>query len=335
MDALDSNANEKILELKDLRVYFFTQDGVVKAVNNLNYYVKKGESVGLVGESGCGKSVSAFSILQLVPYPPGVIVGGQIIFQGQDLLLARENQMRQVRGNKIAMIYQEPTTSLNPVLPVGRQITELIELHLGLSRKEAEGKAIELLGAVGIPDAKRRLKNFPHQFSGGMQQRIIIAMALSCDPDLIIADEPTTAVDVTVQAQLMALISDLKRKINTSIVIITHNLGVIARYVDRVYVMYAGRIVETAPTSILFSKPRHPYTKGLLDSVPRLDKAREMELKPIPGQPPNLAHLPSGCAFEPRCQYSIEMCRNIVPELKAINENQSFACIVDPFAFKE
>jgi oligopeptide transport system ATP-binding protein len=329
------DSNHKILDVRDLHVYFFTEDGVVRAVNGLSYYVNKGESVGLVGESGCGKSVSAFSVLRLVPYPPGVIMSGNIFFKEEDLLLVTERKMRQIRGNEIAMIYQEPTTSLNPVLPVGRQISEVLELHLGLRKSEAKKRAVEMLRAVGIPDADKRINDYPHQFSGGMQQRVIIAMALSCDPDLVIADEPTTAVDVTVQAQLLELINDLRTRHNTSVLLITHNLGIIARYVERVYVMYAGRIVESAPTSTIFSCPRHPYTRGLLESVPRLDKAREVDLIPIPGQPPNLGRLPEGCAFEPRCTCSVEMCRETNPRLEAIGENHSLACFVDPFQSKD
>ncbi|MBL7119558.1 MAG: ABC transporter ATP-binding protein, partial [Dehalococcoidia bacterium] len=239
---------ERILEVKHLSTYFYTDEGEVRAVDDLSYYVDEGESVGLVGESACGKSVSALSVMRLIPYPPGVIVGGEVIFKGEDLLKVSEAKMRHIRGNEIAMIFQEPTTSLNPVLTAKRQLSEMPELHRGKSKEEAAEEAVELLSMVGIPDAERRVEDYPHQFSGGMQQRIMIAMALSCDPALLIADEPTTSVDVTVQAQLLELIDNLKAQFGTAIIVITHNLGVVARYVDRVNVMYAGRLVETAPT---------------------------------------------------------------------------------------
>lgn len=321
--------DEKVLEMKNLKTYFYTQEGELKAVDGLTYYVNKGESVGLVGESACGKSVSALSILRLIPYPPGIIVGGEIIFQGKDLLKATEDEMRDIRGNRIAMIFQEPTTSLNPVLTVRTQISEALELHRGMDKVEAMQESIRLLKLVGIADAERRVGEYPFQFSGGMQQRIMIAMALSCNPALLIADEPTTSVDVTVQAQLLEIIDDLRRRFGTSVIIITHNLGIVARYVDRVNVMYAGRLVETAPTEELYANPMHPYTIGLLASVPRLDSERKKSLRVIKGLPPNLARLPSGCAFHPRCENVMQKCREEYPPLEKIGENHYRACFAD------
>jgi len=317
---------EKVLEVKDLRTYFYTEDGEVRAVDGLRYDVKKGESVGLVGESACGKSVSALSIMRLIPYPPGIIVGGEIIFKGQDLLKVSESAMQRIRGNRIAMIFQEPMTSLNPVLTINRQLSEALELHRGMDKKTAAGEAIKLLQLVGLPDAESRVRDYPHQFSGGMQQRIMIAIALSCNPELLIADEPTTSVDVTVQAQLLELLDSLRAQFGTSVIIITHNLGVVARYADRVNVMYAGRLVETAPTDVLYGEPKHPYTMGLLASVPRLDLSRKRKLSVIDGLPPNLARLPKGCAFCPRCYLAIDRCREEKPELEEVGEGHYSAC---------
>lgn len=317
---------ERILEVKHLSTYFYTDEGEVRAVDDLSYYVDEGESVGLVGESACGKSVSALSVMRLIPYPPGVIVGGEVIFKGEDLLKVSEAKMRHMRGNEIAMIFQEPTTSLNPVLTAKRQLSEMPELHRGKSKEEAAEEAVELLSMVGIPDAERRVEDYPHQFSGGMQQRIMIAMALSCDPALLIADEPTTSVDVTVQAQLLELIDNLKAQFGTAIIVITHNLGVVARYVDRVNVMYAGRLVETAPTDELYGRPRHPYTLGLLGSVPRLDLPRSRTVEVVPGLPPNPARLPTGCAFHPRCSFAIDRCSEERPDLEEMGENHYAAC---------
>jgi oligopeptide transport system ATP-binding protein len=322
--------DEKILEINNLRTYFYTREGELKAVDGLSYYINKGESVGIVGESACGKSVSALSILRLIPYPPGIIVGGEIIFQGKDLLKATEAEMREIRGNRIAMIFQEPTTSLNPVLTVRTQIGEALELHRGMDKNEVTQETIRLLRLVGIPDAERRVNDYPFQFSGGMQQRIMIAMALSCNPALLIADEPTTSVDVTVQAQLLEIIDDLRRRFGTSVIVITHNLGIVARYVDRVNVMYAGRLVETAPTAELYANPLHPYTQGLLSSVPRLDISRRKSLRMIKGLPPNLAHLAPGCAFHPRCDYAMPQCRETYPPLEKVGENHYRACFLEP-----
>lgn len=319
-------SEEKVLEVKDLKTYFYTEEGEVRAVDGLSYHVNKAESVGIVGESACGKSVSALSIMRLIPYPPGVIVGGEIIFKGQDILKVSEAEMRHIRGNRIAMIFQEPMTSLNPVLTISRQLSEALELHRGMNKKAADEEAVKLLELVGLPDAESRVGDYPHQFSGGMQQRIMIAMALSCNPELLIADEPTTSVDVTVQAQLLELLDNLRSQFGTAVIIITHNMGVVARYVDRVNVMYAGRLVETAPTDILYSEPKHPYTVGLLASVPRLDLPRDRKLSVIDGLPPNLARLPKGCAFWPRCYFAIDKCREEIPELEEVGEEHYSAC---------
>ncbi len=317
---------EKTLEVKDLRTYFYTEDGEVRAVDGLAYDVRKGECVGLVGESACGKSVSALSIMRLIPYPPGVIVGGEVIFKGQDLLKVSEAEMRHIRGNRIAMVFQEPMTSLNPVLTIRRQLTESLELHRGLNKKTAAEESVKLLQLVGMADAERRVGEYPHQISGGMQQRIMIAMALSCNPELLIADEPTTSVDVTVQAELLELMDNLRAQFGSSVIIITHNLGLVARHADRVNVMYAGRIIEVAPTDILFGEPKHPYTLGLLASVPRLDLSRDRKLFVIDGLPPNLARLPKGCAFCPRCYLAIDRCREEKPELEKVGEEHYSAC---------
>ncbi len=330
-----TTTGEKILEVKDLRTYFYTQEGEVKAVDRLSHHINKGESVGLVGESACGKSVSALSILRLIPYPPGVIVGGEIIFEGQDLLKASEEEMRHIRGNRIAMVFQEPTTSLNPVLTVKRQISEALELHRGMDKEQSSEETIRLLRLVGIPDAETRLNDYPFQFSGGMQQRIMIAMALSCDPALLICDEPTTSVDVTVQAQLLEILADLRARLGTAVIIITHNLGVVARYVDRVNVMYAGRLVETGPTDVIYAEPMHPYTIGLIASVPRLDSSRKESLRVIKGLPPNLARLPGGCSFHPRCDYVMPQCREEMPELEQVGEDHFRACFCDIKKFKK
>jgi oligopeptide transport system ATP-binding protein len=321
--------DEKVLEINNLRTYFYTREGELKAVDGLSYYINKGESLGIVGESACGKSVSALSILRLIPYPPGIIVGGEIIFQGTDLLKVTEAEMRDIRGNRIAMIFQEPTTSLNPVLTIRTQIAETLELHRGMDKNEATQETIRLLRLVGIPDAERRISDYPFQFSGGMQQRIMIAMGLSCNPALLIADEPTTSVDVTVQAQLLEIIDDLRRRFGTSVIVITHNLGIVARYVDRVNVMYAGRLVETAPTEELYANPLHPYTQGLLASVPRLDLGKKKSLRIIKGLPPNLSRLAPGCHFNPRCDYAMPKCRQEYPPLEKVGENHYRACFLE------
>ncbi|MGH8680697.1 MAG: ABC transporter ATP-binding protein, partial [Burkholderiales bacterium] len=281
-----------LLEVRNLKTTFLTRGGVVRAVDGVSWDVQEGETVALVGESGCGKSVSALSIMQLVAPPAGRIEGGEILFKGRDLLKLTEEEMRHVRGREIAMIFQEPMTSLNPVLTIGRQLTEGLEIHLNMTLEQSRARAIELLALVGIPDPERRLAQYPHHFSGGMRQRMMIAMALACNPSLILADEPTTALDVTIQAQILELMQDLSRRLGVAMLIITHNLGVVARYADRVNVMYAGRIIERATAAELYANPLHPYTLGLLRSVPRLDEPRRARLAPIEGQPPDLTRLP-------------------------------------------
>ena len=320
---------DKVLEVKNLSTNFYTDEGVIKAVDGLSYDIKKGECVGIVGESGCGKSVSAMSVLRLIPYPPGIIEGGEIKFKGNNLLDISEEEIQEIRGNKISMIFQEPSTSLNPVLSVERQLTESLELHRAMKRFEAKEEAVRLLELVGIPDPDRRINDYPHQFSGGMQQRIMIAMALSCSPDLIIADEPTTALDVTVQAQILELLAEMREKLGTAVLIITHNLGVVARYVDRLNVMYAGSIVETGKTDEIYANPKHPYTMGLLKSVPRLDQPRQQEMDVIDGMPPNLANLPEGCHFAERCRFVIDKCREEKPALEEVSEGHFRACFYD------
>jgi oligopeptide transport system ATP-binding protein len=320
------NDVNRILDVRKLRVYFYTDEGVVKAVDGLTYHITRGECVGLVGESACGKSVSAMSVLRLIPYPPGIIVGGEVLYRGENLLTASEERMRDIRGNRIAMVFQEPTTSLNPALTVGRQLSESLELHRKMKKASAQKESIRLLRLVGIPDHERRILDYPHQFSGGMQQRIMIAIALSCNPELLIADEPTTSLDVTVQAQILEMIANLRLEFGLAVLIITHNLGIVARYVDRVNVMYAGALVETASTAIIYSEPRHPYTLGLLESVPRLDRPREENLRVIRGLPPNMAHLPRGCAFEPRCDYATARCREEAPALEHVGQGHYRAC---------
>ena len=326
---MSTNEGEIVLDVKGLKTHFFTDEGVVKAVDGLSYNVKKGEFVGLVGESGCGKSVSAMSILRLIPYPPGIIVDGEIKFKGEDLLQATEARMREIRGNRIAMVFQEPTTSLNPVLTVGRQISESLELHRDMAKKAALAESVKLLELVGIPDPDRRIKDYPYQFSGGMQQRIMIAIALSCDPEVLIADEPTTSLDVTVQAQLLEIIANLQQQLEMAVVIITHNLGLVARYVDRVNVMYAGKLVEAGTTEMIFGEPKHPYTIGLLASVPRLDSPRRVVPRVIEGLPPNLAHLPKGCSFAPRCNYAMDQCREEEPQLETVVTGHYRSCFYD------
>jgi len=318
-----------LLEVKNLKTYFLTEDGLVKAVDGVSYDLKRGETLGLVGESGCGKSVSALSVLRLIPNPPGRIVGGEIFFEGRDLLKLSEEEIRAIRGNRIAMIFQEPMTSLNPVLTIGRQIAEPMELHKGMTKEQALQEAVTLLSKVHIPEAKRRLGAYAHQFSGGMRQRAMIAMGLGCSPELIIADEPTTALDVTIQAQLLELMKNLTRDFGMALIIITHNLGVVARYADRVNVMYAGRIVEKAAAAALYADPRHPYTLGLMASVPRLDVDTKKKLVPIEGQPPDLLAVPAGCAFHPRCRYVLDVCRKDSPELRQVGDKHEIACWVD------
>ena len=315
-----------LLEINDLRTQFFTSAGTVKAVDGISYTVDEGETVAIVGESGCGKSVSALSVLRLIPDPPGRIVGGNISFDGKDLLALSDEEIRDIRGRDITMVFQEPMTSLNPVLTIERQITETIMHHLSANLETARKRAAELLELVGISDAERRLKQYPHHFSGGMRQRVMIAMALSCEPKLIIADEPTTALDVTIQAQILELMKGLSKRLGVALIIITHNLGVVARYADRVNVMYAGKIVESGSAADIYHRPHHPYTIGLLNSVPRLDLPRTERLVPIPKQPPDLSRLDDGCAFRPRCNFVTEKCEHAIPPLEQVGEDHQAAC---------
>ncbi len=316
----------KLLEVKGLQTQFGTSAGTVKAVDNVTYDVEAGETVAIVGESGSGKSVGALSILRLIPNPPGRIVGGEILFEGQDLLKLSDEEIRHVRGRKISMVFQEPMTSLNPVLSIGLQLTETMMLHLGISKEEADARAVELLGKVGISEPARRLRQYPHHLSGDMRQRVMIALALSCDPKLIIADEPTTALDVTIQAQILELMKNLTRELGVALIVITHNLGVVARYADRVNVMYAGKIVEEGTAQQIYHEPRHPYTIGLLNSVPRMDLPRGQKLIPIEGSPPDLTRLDDGCSYRPRCRWRIEKCDTEFPPLEEVQEYQYSAC---------
>jgi len=318
-----------LLDVKNLKTHFFLEGNVVKAVDDVSFDLHKGETLGLVGESGSGKSVSALSILRLIPDPPGKILDGEVWFDGRNLVDLSDEEIRQVRGNQIAMIFQEPMTSLNPVLTIGRQLAEPLVRHKRLTFKSAFEKAKELLNRVKIAEAAHRVYDYPHQFSGGMRQRAMIAMGLGCDPKLIIADEPTTALDVTVQAQLLELLKNLTRDHHMALMIITHNLGVVARYADRVNVMYAGRIVEKGTAKDIYDDPRHPYTIGLMASVPQLDQSIKRKLQPIPGQPPNLAHVPAGCPFHIRCSFAIERCKVERPELEAVGEKHEKACWID------
>ncbi len=314
-----------LLEVQNLKTYFRTREGWVHAVDGVSFSIREGEKLGIVGESGCGKSVTALSIMRLIQQPPGDIVDGTILFGGQDLLALPENAMRKIRGKQIGMIFQDPLTSLNPTLTIGYQITEVLQLHLKMSSSQARLRAIELLREVGIPEAERRLNSYPHQFSGGMRQRVMIAIALACRPQLIIADEPTTALDVTVQAQILELIKGISSEYGSAVMLITHDLGVVAGMTDRVAVMYAGQVVEMAPTEELFANPRHPYTLGLLASVPRLDESRQDVLTPIEGAPPDLLKPPQGCRFAPRCPFVTNQCLS-APPLRTVGHNHVTAC---------
>ncbi len=315
-----------LLEVKNLKTHFFSDDAITKAVDGVSYNVEAGETVALVGESGCGKSVSSLSVMQLIPQPPGKIVDGEIIFGGQNLLELDREAMRRKRGREIAMIFQEPMTSLNPVISIETQLTEAMTLQLGITPKEAHTRAVELLDRVGIPEPDVRIKQYPHVFSGGMRQRVMVAMALSCEPKLIIADEPTTALDVTIQAQILDLMQDLAKERDMALLIITHNLGVVARYADRINIMYAGRIIERGTCKDIFADPRHPYTLGLLESIPRLDQPKGSKLIPIQGQPPNLSDLPPGCSFQPRCRFAQDKCSVEYPDITDLRNNHSSAC---------
>ena len=320
-----------VLEIDDLRTHFFTQAGVVRAVDGVSYAVRAGETLGVVGESGCGKSVTALSVLRLVADPPGRIVGGKIRFGGANLLDLSENEMEGIRGNEISMIFQETMTSLNPLLTVGRQISEAITVHQGVSARGAMNKAVEMLRRVSIPEPERRVHAYPHQLSGGMRQRVMIAMALSCNPKVLIADEPTTALDVTIQAQILELMRELQETFGTAIILITHDMGVVAENADRVVVMYAGRKVEEASARTLFEQPGHPYTRGLLDSIPKLDvvaheDARRIRLNEIEGMVPSLHNLPEGCTFAPRCEFATDQCRAAYPPLLQHRPGHVIAC---------
>jgi len=315
-----------LLEIDKLKTQFFTTAGVVKAVDGVSYTVDEGETVAVVGESGCGKSVTAMSILRLIPWPPGKITDGEIRFAGKDLLALSEEEMRNVRGKDISMIFQEPMTSLNPVLSIGMQLTETMLAHTDVSEEDAHKRAVELLGMVGISEPERRLVQYPHHLSGGMRQRVMIAMALSCEPKLIIADEPTTALDVTIQAQILELMKNLTRDLGVALIVITHNLGVVARYADRVNVMYAGKIIESGTAADIYYRPHHPYTLALLKSVPRMDQQRQAKLDPVEGQPPDLTMLDEGCAFRPRCRFATAECAEGLPSLETVEGGHATAC---------
>lgn len=319
-------SNGTILSVDGLKTYFHTEDGVVKAVDGISFELKKGETLGIVGESGSGKSVANLSIMRLIPEPPGEIVDGKIIFDGIDVRALSIDDVRKIRGRRIAMIFQDPMTSLNPFLKISKQLTEVTVLHLGHTKQQAREHAIKMLKLVGISDAEDRIDSYPHEFSGGMRQRVMIAMALSCDPELLIADEPTTALDVTIQAQILELIKDLKARMGTSVILITHDLGVVAGMTDKIIVMYAGKVFEQAPTRELFKTPANPYTKGLLKSVPDPAHEQGKELYQIPGLPPDVAHLPPGCPFAPRCGRAEDICHSEFPPFVQINEDHHSLC---------
>jgi oligopeptide transport system ATP-binding protein len=319
------SSNGHILSVRDLRTYFETEDGTVKAVDGISFDLERGETLGIVGESGSGKSVTNLSIIRLIPEPPGKIVSGEILFHGEDLRALPVEELRKIRGKRIAMIFQDPMTSLNPFMRISKQLMEMTELHLGYTKDQAYEHAIKMLETVGIPDARSRVDSYPHEFSGGMRQRVMIAMALSCEPELLIADEPTTALDVTIQAQILELIKTLKKETGTSVILITHDLGVVAGMTDHIIVMYAGKVFEQAPTGELFKCPGNPYTKGLLRSVP--DPTSEQgALYQIPGLPPDVAHLPPGCPFAPRCERAEEICRQEFPPFVKLNEEHFSLC---------
>jgi len=318
--------NNNVLEVKDLKTYFYTDDGVVKAVDGVSFDLKKGETLGIVGETGSGKSVTALSILRLIAEPPGKIVNGEILFDGSDLLKIDKKDLQKFRGNRISMIFQDPMTSLNPVYTIGNQLIESVVIHRKLKKRDAINEAVKLLEMVGIAEARKRLSSYPHEFSGGMRQRVMIAMAIANTPDILIADEPTTALDVTIQAQILELLDEIKQKTNSSIILITHDLGVVAKYVDRVMVMYAGKPVEFSTVDNIFYRPMHPYTLGLMASIARLDEEKKEQLKPISGSPPSLIDLPEGCTFKNRCDFCEDNCANGVPPLKEIEDGHFVAC---------
>jgi oligopeptide transport system ATP-binding protein len=319
-----------LLDVKNLQTRFHTGEGVVHAVNDVSFQVHDQETVGIVGESGSGKSMTMLSVMRLISQPPGKIANGEVLFEGQDLLKLSLPDIRKIRGNRISMIFQDPMTSLNPVLTVEKQLTEAIRLHLNLNKGKARDRAVELLEHVGIPGARDRIRNYPHQFSGGMRQRVMIAMGLACNPKLLIADEPTTALDVTIQAQIVELVKRLKQELNMAVIWITHDLSLLASLADRILVMYAGQIVESAPLDQLYANPRHPYTLGLLQSIPRLDEAQKAELKPVDGMPPDLMDYPPGCPFAARCPYVEERCHGEDPTLESVGDDHTVACWVKP-----
>ena len=323
---MKSTSSSPLLQITDLATEFTTEAGPIRAVDGVSLEIHEGETLGLVGESGCGKSVTALSILRLVPSPPGRIVGGQVLFQGIDLLRLSDREMRRVRGGRIGMIFQEPMTSLNPVLSIGRQLTEPLELHLKMTKVQSRRRAVELLELVGLPDPADRYRAYPHQLSGGQQQRVMIAIALSCNPKLLIADEATTALDVTIQAQILELMKELTDRLGTAVLVITHNLGVVARYADRVNVMYAGKIRESGSAEQIYLSPRHPYTNGLLESVPRLDRPVSDRLQPIEGEIPDPGQLSAGCAFNPRCSWAVDRCYKDDPALTDTGSGHAVAC---------
>jgi oligopeptide transport system ATP-binding protein len=315
-----------ILQVKDLRTYFNTDEGIVKAVDGVTFNLHKGETLGIVGESGSGKSVTNLSVINMIPSPPGRIAGGEILYHGKDLLKMSKHEIRQIRGNKIAMIFQDPMTSLNPFLRVSTQMVETIVLHQGLDKKAAKEKAIEMLKLAGIPAPEKRIDQYPHQFSGGMRQRVMIAMGLSCNPEILIADEPTSALDVTIQAQILELMKDLTERLGTAVILITHSLGVVAGTCDTLCVMYAGRFVESGPTDLIFESPMHPYTQGLIRSVPRLDHKSGERLSSIRGQPPNVIDLPDCCPFYPRCDKAMDICKKKYPAWKTLGNGRTVGC---------
>ncbi len=319
--------NDNILEVRHLSTYFLTGESPVRAVDDLSYTVKRGEFCAIIGESGSGKTVSALSVLRLIPYPPGLIVGGEVLFNGEDLMKYSDDQMQKLRGKKISMIFQEPSAALNPVMTVGAQIGEAVMLHDKLDKKAARARCLELLELVGIPSPEKRIDQYPHELSGGMQQRVMIAMAMSCQPEILIADEPTTALDVTVQAQVLEQLNEIRKKTGTTMIIITHNLGIVARYADSVKIMYGGKLVEQGSTRAVFKDPRHPYTQGLIQAVPRLDRPRQKELYTIKGEPPDMSRVPpQSCAFAPRCPYETAECLKARPEHREVSPGHSCAC---------
>jgi len=320
---------ERILEVNDLRTRFHIAEGTVYAVNGVSFHLNRGETIGVVGESGCGKSVTMMSIMRLIPIPPGEIASGQALYEGKDLLKLDESEMESIRGKDIAMVFQDPMTAFNPVLSIGRQLGEPLRVHLGMNKEEINQRSIELLKQVGISDPAQHLADYPHQFSGGMRQRAMIAMALSCSPSILIADEPTTALDVTIQAQIVELVLRIRQQMNMTVIWITHDLGVVAEIAERVLVMYAGFIVEEAIVDDLYEDPRHPYTQALLAALPRVDRRRDKRLQSIPGAPPNLLVAPKGCPFMPRCQFAFSHCLDEMPPLFQVGENHRAACWLD------